>query len=88
MSTQCSQGPNVGSDRAQGPLWKQLCLAASLEVDPTKLRERIDEARYAIIDRIVDRFPAKSSDAEQVELRIALDALASLRGTEAWRAPE
>jgi hypothetical protein len=66
-------------------VWKQLCLAASLEVDPAKLPERIEEARYAILDRIEERFPTKSRDVEQIELRIALEALSSARGTEEWR---
>ena len=66
-------------------MWKQLCLAASLEVDPARLPERIEEARYAILDRIEERFPTKSRDSEQIELRIALEALSSARGTEEWR---
>jgi hypothetical protein len=66
-------------------VWKQLCLAASLEVDPAKLPERIEEARYAILDRIEERFSTKSRDGEQIELRIALEALSSARGTEEWR---
>jgi len=85
MSTQCSPNPTAGVEQDQCPLWKQLCLAASLEVDPAKLPERIEEARYAILDRIEERFPTKSRDAEQVELRIALEALSSPRGTAAWR---
>jgi hypothetical protein len=72
-------------DQDDPPLWKQLCLAASLEVDPARLPERIEEARYAILDRIEERFATKSKDGEQVELRMALEALSSLRGTEAWR---
>jgi hypothetical protein len=86
MSTQYSPDPRVGVDQHDPPVWKQLCLAASLEVDPAKLPERIEEARYAILDRIEERFPTKSTDAEQIELRIALAALRSPRATQAWRA--
>jgi hypothetical protein len=85
MSTQCSPNPTAGVDQNQCPLWKQLCLAASLEVDPARLPERIEEARYAILDRIEERFRTKSDDEEQVELRIALEALSSPLGTELWR---
>lgn len=85
MSTQCSPNPISSVDQEQCPVWKQLCLAASLEVDPARLPERIEEARYAILDRIEERFPTKSRDSEQIELRIALEALSSARGTEEWR---
>lgn len=88
MSTQCSQDPRLGMDRGRGPLWKQLCLAASMEANPSKLLERIVEARYAVIDRIVDRFSTKSSDPEQAELRVALESLNSLSGAAAWRESE
>jgi hypothetical protein len=85
MSTQYSPGPRADVDPRHTPVWKQLCLAASLEVDPARLPERIEEARYAILDRIEERFPVKSSDAEQIELRIALEALRSPRATQSWR---
>lgn len=85
MSTQCSPTPDMGMNQDQCPVWKQLCIAASLEVDPARLALRIEEARYAILDRIEERFPTKSQDGEQVELRIALEALSSARGAEEWR---
>jgi hypothetical protein len=85
MSTQYSPSPNSSGDQNPYPVWKQLCLAASMEVDPARLPERIEAARYAILDRIEERFPTKSQDEEQVELRVALEALNSPRGTEAWR---
>lgn len=85
MSTQCSPEPRADVDPLHPPIWKQLCLAASLEVDPGRLAERIEEARYAILDRIEERFPTKSADHEQVELRVALEALSSPRATQAWR---
>ena len=37
-------------------LWIELYLPAKLELDPTKLSHRIDEARYTILDRIADQF--------------------------------
>ena len=43
---------------------------ASLEVDPARLPERIQAARCAILDRIEERFPKKSDNEEQVELRV------------------
>lgn len=85
MSTQFSPDPGASMEPNRPPLWKQLCLAASLEVDPARLPERIEEARYAVLDRIEERFPTKSNDEEQVELRIALEALSSPSATEAWR---
>ncbi len=85
MSSQCSSNQDANADQDQWPVWKQLCLAASLEVDPDRLALRIEEARYAILDRIEERFPTKSQDREQIELRVALEALSSPRGAEEWR---
>jgi hypothetical protein len=59
--------------------WKQLYRAAKLELDPTKLIQQVDDAYYAILDRIADHFSTKSSDEEQVEMRVALEALNFLR---------
>jgi hypothetical protein len=84
MSTHYSSEPGAGVD-PRHPVWKLLCLAASLEVDPGRLPERIEEARYAILDRIEERFRTKSADEEQVELRVALEALSSPRAAQAWR---
>ena len=53
-------------------------LAATLELDPLKLLERIDEARRAVLDRIEDGF-SKPSDGEQFTLRDALEMLSTLR---------
>jgi hypothetical protein len=59
--------------------WKQLYRAAKLELDPTNLIQQVDDAYYAILDRIADHFSTKSSDEEQVEMRVALEALNFLR---------
>jgi hypothetical protein len=60
------------------PQWKQLCLAATLELGRLKLLQRIDEARRAVLDRIEDGF-SKPSDGEQFALRDALEMLSTLR---------
>jgi hypothetical protein len=50
---------------ALAPQWKQLCIAATLELDPSKLLQRIAAARTAVLDRIEDGF-SKLSDHEQL----------------------
>jgi hypothetical protein len=74
-ATRRSEHPIVSDDNGSALLWKELYGAAKVELDPAKLPQRIDDARYAILDRIADRFSTKSSDKEQVELRVALEAL-------------
>jgi hypothetical protein len=76
---QHSQRPKVTEGRGEPRRWEQLYLAANLELNPAKLPQRIDDARYAILDRIADHFSAKSLDEEQVELRVALEVLDFLR---------
>ena len=60
------------------PEWQQLCQTALLELDPTKLLERIATARDAILDR-VEEGHTKSPNDEQLALRDALATLDSLR---------
>src|SRR5713101_1156868 len=60
------------------PQLKQLCIAATLELDPSKLLQRIDEARRVVLDRIEDGF-SKSADREQLALRDVLRTLSDLR---------
>jgi hypothetical protein len=74
-ATRRSEHPIVSDDNGSALLWKELYGAAKVELDPAKLPQRIDDARYAILDRIADQFSTKSSDKEQVELRVALEAL-------------
>jgi hypothetical protein len=69
----CQPGESGGHGHV--PLWKQRYLAARSEDDPAKLSQRIDDARDAMLDRIAEGFSEQSSDTEQVELRVALDAL-------------
>jgi hypothetical protein len=71
MDGQHSQRPKVTAGSGDPRWWKQLYLAANLELDPAKLPQRIDDARYAIIDRIADYFSAKSLDEEQATSRTA-----------------
>lgn len=72
-------GDLIPNDAAHAPTWQELYQAALLELDPTKLLERIAAARSAVLDRIEDRFSTKSSDSERLALRNALDALTTLR---------
>ena len=60
------------------PDWRQLCQAALFEIDPVKLRERIDHARNAVLDRIEDCH-TKPLNGEQHDLRDALTTLDHLR---------
>src|SRR5260370_9327130 len=68
----------IANDAAYVPQWKQLCIAATLELDPSKLLQRIDEARRVVLDRIEDGF-SKPADGEQLALRDALRTLSDLR---------
>ena len=57
--------------------WKELYQTAFLETDPTRSRQRITEARNAVLDRIEDllRSPA---GAEHQALNDALKVLSTL----------
>jgi hypothetical protein len=67
---------NKGDSRA--PKWKQLYAAAMLELDPTKLPQRIAEAYQAILNR-VEELHTRSSDGEQQALNDAVRNLRILR---------
>ncbi len=67
----------IRSDAAH-PLWRQLCQAAVLELDPKKLLNRIAEARTAILGEI-EGGSSNSSLAERLALSDALDTLTALR---------
>ena len=67
----------IRSDAAH-PLWRQLCQAAVLELDPEKLLNRIAEARTAILGEI-EGGSSNSSLAERLALRDALYRLTALR---------
>jgi hypothetical protein len=60
------------------PHWKRLYEAAILELDSTKLLQRIAIAQSAILDQVEDGF-SKPSDGQQGALRDALHMLGSLR---------
>jgi hypothetical protein len=60
--------------------WKQLYAAAVLELDDTKLPERIAEARAAMLDRAKDSL-ANSSGDERRALNDAFRILRVLEGT-------
>jgi hypothetical protein len=68
----------MSDKRDAHPEWQQLCQAALLELDPTKLLERIAAARDAILDR-VEEGHKKSPNGEQLARRDALATLDSLR---------
>ena len=59
------------------PLWRQLCQAAVLELDPKKLLNRIAEARTALLGEI-EGGSSNSSLAERLALSDALDMLTAL----------
>jgi len=69
-------GNNLCGD-SSSPMWKQLYQAALLELDPSKLPERIFAARNAMHDRAEDIL-ASSSLAEHRSLNSALHALQML----------
>jgi hypothetical protein len=60
---------------ARAPRWKKPYEAAILELDHTKLQQRISEAHQAILDRL-EQLRARPSDGEQ---RVLTDALRNLR---------
>jgi hypothetical protein len=57
--------------------WRELCDAALLELDPTRLPQRIAVARSAILQRIEVSL-SKVPDSEQIAMRDALETLNSL----------
>ena len=59
------------------PLWRQLCQAAVLELDPEKLLNRIPQARTAVLGEI-EGGSSNSSRAERLALSDALDRLTAL----------
>ena len=58
--------------------WKKPYEAAILELDPTKLQQRISEADAAILDRL-EQLLTRPSDREQRDLNDALRNLRVLR---------
>jgi multidrug efflux pump subunit AcrA (membrane-fusion protein) len=58
--------------------WKKPYEAAILELDPTKLQQRISEAHQAILNRI-EELLTRPSDSEQHALNDALRNLRILR---------
>jgi hypothetical protein len=66
--------------------WKQLYAAAMLELDDTKLPERIAEARAAMLDRAEDSL-ANSSGEERRTLNDALRILRVLEEITLKRPP-
>jgi hypothetical protein len=57
--------------------WRELCDAALLELDPTRLVQRIAVARSAILQRIEVSL-SKVPYSEQIAMRDALETLNSL----------
>ena len=58
--------------------WRQRCLNAMFELEPTTLLQRVVEARSAVFDRIED-IHSKPITGEQSELRDALKRLSILQ---------
>jgi hypothetical protein len=69
---------NEKDSNARAPQWKKLYEAAILELDPTKLQLRINEAHGAILDR-AEQLLTRPSDSEQQALNDALRNLRVLR---------
>lgn len=56
--------------------WRTLCQAAMLELDPTKLLERIAQARIVILKQLED---SRERSEEQLAMRNALGLMRTLR---------
>ena len=69
---------NEKDNDARVPQWKKPYEAAILELDPTKLQQRISEAHQAILNRI-EELLTRPSDSEQHALNDALRNLRILR---------
>jgi hypothetical protein len=63
---------------ARAPLWKKPYEAAILELDPTKLQLRINEAQQAILEQ-AEQLLTRPSDGERQALNDALRNLRILR---------
>jgi hypothetical protein len=66
--------------------WKNLYQCAILEVNPTKLQQRIVEARHAILDR-AEEIDTKTAGEESHSLNDALRTLRFLEETSATEYP-
>ena len=64
---------------ARAPQWKKPYEPAILELDPTKLQQRISDAHQAILDRVEEPRTRRPSDGEQQALNDALRNLRVLR---------
>lgn len=69
---------NENDGNARALQWKKPYEAAILELDPTKLQLRINEAHQAILNR-VEQLLTRPSDREQQALNDALRNLRILR---------
>ena len=69
---------DISRNDAAHPLWRQLCQAAVLELDPEKLLNRIAQARTAVLGEI-EGGSSKAADPEQLALCNALEMLTRLR---------
>jgi hypothetical protein len=75
----CSKEVSMANTgRRASPQWRSLYEAAVLELNHDKLRERIAEARHAILDRMEDLSRSKGG-TEDEELMNALTVLGDLR---------
>jgi hypothetical protein len=63
------------------PIWIQAFEAAMLELDASRLPEKVTHARHAILDRIEELHGA-NADSERHELQTALRALGQLTSAE------
>jgi hypothetical protein len=72
----CSGGDSADDQGFQYPQWQKLCQEALIELQPDKLRERIEVAEAAVVARLQEL--ANATDG-QVERQALLDVTSSLR---------
>ena len=72
----CSSGDSADDQGLQYPQWQKLCQEALIELQPDKLRERIEVAEAAVVARLQEL--ANATDG-QVERQALLDVTSSLR---------
>jgi hypothetical protein len=72
----------------QETIWRKLCKAATLELDPAKLQKRI-EAAYAALQQRVEELASNHDGNPVEEQRAIADALQKLRQLQevAFRSP-
>jgi hypothetical protein len=74
-----TQQPGTSSSDVSYPAWQPAYKAALVELDPKKLRERVQAAEDAIFNRLQELAQNSNSQEHKAERQAIEDALANIR---------